>query len=342
MQSFLTTIYYSLWNSQERRLRAFWRLLIQTVLWVLAVVLLRVLAAPILVSISVILPTLDEVAGQALTFGLQLVGVLVSVWLATRFVDRRAISELGLQFDRAWWFDLLFGLALGAILMTIIFTVEISVGWLDVREYFSVTAGEDIPFAIAILSPVIVFLSVGITEEVWTRGYQLRNMSEGFNIGGRFPVAALLLSWVLSSAFFGLLHAGNPNATWISTLYLMLAGLFLGLGLILTGRLGLPIGLHISWNFFQGNVFGFPVSGNDFSSATVIAIDQAGPTLWTGGAFGPEAGLIGIGAILLGCVLTVLWVRLRYGHVALYTPFTVYVPRRSLEVDAYQTDVNRP
>ena len=107
---------------------------------------------------------------------------------------------------------------------------------------------------------------------------------------------------------------------------LMVAGLFLGLGLVLTGRLGLPIGLHISWNFFQGNVFGFPVSGNDYAAATFLAIRQGGPDLWTGGAFGPEAGLIGIGAILLGCGLTVLWVRFSYGRVALYRPYALYAP----------------
>jgi hypothetical protein len=76
--------------------------------------------------------------------------------------------------------------------------------------------------------------------------------------------------------------------------------------------LAIPIGLHITWNFFQGNVFGFPVSGTD-AGATFIAIEQGGDALVTGGAFGPEASLIGIGAMVLGCALTVLWVRLRYG-----------------------------
>ncbi|NJL33875.1 MAG: hypothetical protein HC893_08460 [Chloroflexaceae bacterium] len=83
--------------------------------------------------------------------------------------------------------------------------------------------------------------------------------------------------------------------------------MFLGLGYVLTGQLAISIGLHITWNFFQGTVFGFPVSGQDFTRVGVFSIEQGGPPLWTGGAFGPEAGLMGLLTIALGSALTVGW-----------------------------------
>lgn len=329
---------WPIWNSPERRLRAGWRLLIHLALWMFTPLLLNeALGGTLARLLGSLIPDFVVVpSNRAALSGLTLVATLASTWFAARFLDRRSLRDLGLQMDSAWWRDLAFGLGLGAALMTLVFLAERALGWVTVVKTFSVEPA-DTPFAVGILAPVVVFVVVGISEEILSRGYQTRNMAEGFNFGGRHPRRALVAAWTVSSLLFGMLHVFNPNSTWISTLNLMLAGLFLGLGLVLTGRLGLPIGLHITWNFFQGNVFGFPVSGNDFTSATFIAIRQGGPTLWTGGAFGPEAGLIGVAAILLGSLLIVLWVRGRYGRLALAASYAVYVPRSAQAVDAHSS-----
>ena len=97
--------------------------------------------------------------------------------------------------------------------------------------------------------------------------------------------------------------------------------LLLATAYVLTGRLALPIGVHVTWNLFQGNVFGFPVSGTTFSAetATFFSIQQSGPEFWTGGSFGPEGGLLGLLVIIAGIFLVVGWVRLRYGSIKLHT-----------------------
>jgi membrane protease YdiL (CAAX protease family) len=248
-----------------------------------------------------------------------LMGVLLSVWLAGRFLDRRPFADFGFHLSGGWWLDLFFGMALGALLMTVIFLVELSFGWITVTGTFQ-TLVPGTPFALTMLIPTTLFLCIGVYEELLFRGYQLRNAAEGLNLPVVGPRNAVILAWVLSSAFFGYLHANNPNATLSSTFNVALAGVMLGLGYVLTGELAIPIGLHITWNFFQGSVFGFPVSGLGPVGATFLSTDQGGPELWTGGPFGPEAGLLGPAAMILGGLLIALWVGLRNGKLAIHTP----------------------
>jgi uncharacterized protein len=283
---------------------------------------------PISLALARTVPELASVSDRLTLFAFRLVAVLLSTWLVVHFIDHRPWSDMGLHFDRAGWIDLLFGLFLGSLLMTFVFMVEYAAGWVRVENLFAVDL-QATPFIVALIGPLVVSLVISIIEELLTRGYQLRNLAEGMNMPSLGPGGAIVASWIISSSLFGLLHIFNPNATWLSTLYLMLTGVFFGLGYVLTGRLGLPIGLHFAWNVFQGNVYGFPVSGNIFSGATVIRIEQGGPSLWTGGAFGPEAGLLGIAAILLGCLLTLLWVKVRYKQVAFYLPLARYRPPNS-------------
>lgn len=214
--------------------------------------------------------------------------------------------------------DLAFGLVLGALLMTGIFLVELKAGWITVTGTFKTTE-EGGSFLPSILAPAVIFVSVGIGEEMRSRGYQLRNIAEGLNYPSLGPKGAVVLAWVLSSAFFGFLHLSNPNATLISATNIAFTGLLLGIGYVLTGRLAIPIGLHVTWNFFEGNVFGFRVSGLETVGATFVAIEQSGPPLWTGGAFGPEGGLLDIVAVIVGSSLIWLYVRARSGKVTLET-----------------------
>lgn len=260
----------------------------------------------------------DVIFQQALVAGaiVTLIAVALSMWLAARFIDRRRFADFGFHMNQSWWADLGFGLLLGALLMAAIFLLQWAAGWVTVVGTFQ-TAIPGQPFALALLQPIVLFLCIGIYEEMLARGYLLLNLSEGLNLRSIGPRGAVLLAWLLSSAIFGLGHAINPNATFLSTANLVLAGLLLGLGYVLTGQLALPIGLHITWNLFQGTVFGFPVSGLHLSQATLIAIEQRGPDLLTGGAFGPEGGLLGTAGTLLSAMLLLLWVRRRRGDAAI-------------------------
>jgi membrane protease YdiL (CAAX protease family) len=303
-----------LFVNAEDRLRAGWRLLFQFLLndagiSLLGFVLLSAAALP--GGAGSPPPPYLLYTGAALV-------ATASVWFCGRSLDGRPFSGFGLRLDRAWWSDLGFGLVLGASLMTGIFLLQLAAGWVTVTGSFVTTNGG--AFFPAILAPVVLFVCVGFYEELVSRGYQLTNLAEGLNGVGVGPGDAIVLAWILSSSLFAVLHLYNPNASALGTLNIFLAGMMLGTGYVLTGQLAIPIGLHVTWNLFQGSVFGFPVSGLDFTGATFLATRQAGPALLTGGPFGPEAGLIAPAAMAVGVGLIALRVRRRTGKLGLHIP----------------------
>lgn len=306
-------------NSVQRRIRAAWRLVVLAVLFLL----------PALLTVNT-LPRVLRTAwdGAVLPFlgvinGVLLVALMVVLfWLAARFLDRRPLREYGFHFSPTWWRDLIFGLVLGAALMLAIFLIERAAGWITVRGTFVLQA-HGVSVAGALVLGALSYVCVGIYEEAFARGYLLRNLAEGLNGQPIAPRGALLLAYLLSSVLFGLAHQGGDHATALTTPFLALNGLFLGLGYLLTRELALPIGLHISWNFFQGYVFGFPVSGSGHEAA-VFAIRQGGSTAWTGGAWGPEGGLIGLLALLAGSLAVIAWVRLTRGAVRVQDSLATY------------------
>ncbi len=322
------------WNSVDRRPRALWRLVL--------FVLLLAAAGLAVISLQSNLPWPDQgfatgdagsiaqrrLARELVTVVLGALALVLPTLFAARFFDRRPVSDLGLQFTAAWWRDLCFGLALGGLLMFMVFFVELALGWITIKATF--VTRSPLTFWMALAWPLTLFLMVGIYEELIVRGYLLKNLAEGLSFSPLGRKLAMLLALLISAAVFGPLHAGNPNASAVSTFYLFLAGLMLGLPYLLTDELAIPIGLHITWNFFQGNVFGFPVSGTTANLTTFVAVEQGGPELWTGGAFGPEAGLIGVAAMVVGSMLIVWWVKRTRVTVGFCTSVAEYQPRISV------------
>ena len=329
------------WNRDERRFRMVWRLLGQLLFLILALLPLQLLAglvAGALLGPEGLPPEASGDLGQAQIWLTQnplwmtlasvttTLAMLASVWAAARWLDRRRLADLGLRLNRQWWADLGFGMALGFVLMTLIFVVQLLAGWVTIQDTF--VAPDATSFGIGMALAIIIFVCIGFYEELFSRGYQLTNLAEGFSgLRHRGSTLPVWLATILSAAVFGVLHLMNPNASWMGAINIMVVGvLTLGLGYILTGQLGISIGLHITWNLVQGNVYGFPVSGVDFRSATVFLIEQQGPELWTGGAFGPEAGLLGLLATLLGALLIVWWTRRSYGRAVVREEIATYEP----------------
>ena len=286
-RGFIATVFLS---ADEPRLRAGWRLFLQTLL---------LFVFGIVVSFA---GSLFGGIGSAASIWAQvlnLIAVTGSIYVARRWLDKRSFESLGLKLNQQTLMDILAGIGITFVQMGFIYIVMLGLGWLT----FTGFAWQFDPINVVVTNVVtflVVFIFVGWNEELLSRGYHLQTIASGFN---------LFWGVIISSAVFGLLHLGNPNATWVSAAGIFFAGIYLAYGYIRTKQLWLSIGLHIGWNFFEGVGFGFPVSGLDIYP--LLRINVTGPELWTGGAFGPEAGLIVLPSLLVGGLLIYLYTQKR-------------------------------
>jgi membrane protease YdiL (CAAX protease family) len=275
------------WSPSEKRLRAAWRLLLQSLLMIFLLVVFSAVGAILaLLWGGLNLSTLN--VSSPLAYAISLPAIVISTWFARRVFDRRSFTSLGLELKGAPLRDLAFGIGLTGAMMGLTFVLEIGLGWLKLGGWaWQGSAGAG--WVRQLLAILLAFVIVGFQEELLSRGYQLQNLVDGLNL----PAGV-----VISSIIFSLLHSLNPGAGWFSTLGLFLSGVFLAYGWVRTRQLWLPIGLHIGWNIFEGPVFGFAVSGSH--TFRLIQHTVSGPQWITGGSFGPEAGAILLPALALG------------------------------------------
>lgn len=218
------------------------------------------------------------------------IAMIVAYRLLVRWIERRRGTELGRA--GALTFTLL-GIAGGAALFAVVFAMLL---WQGVAKFFGFAGVDGLPHAIAIA------LAASVGEEIVFRGALFRILEDGFG-----TLAAL----VVSAALFGLIHAVNHGATIVSTAAIALeAGVFLAAAYAATRTLWFPIGLHFGWNFVEGGLFGEAVSGGRYHGLFKTAL--AGPTMFTGGDFGPEASVVAV-AVSLAASLTLLGIAVARG-----------------------------
>jgi uncharacterized protein len=215
--------------------------------------------------------TIAELAGLG--------GTLLTVWIFRKFIDRKSMLSLGFEF-KPYLNDLFAGMGWGIILISIGFLALWISGMLTIQSV------EFNPFRIFFY--IIFFVIVALNEEILVRGYMLTNLMDSMN---------KYLALVLSALLFSVMHLFNPSVSLISTINIFLAGILLGIYFIHKGNLWFPIGMHFTWNFFQGPVFGFEVSG--MRTYDIINHDIAGHKLITGGEFGYEGSLIATVAMIV-------------------------------------------
>lgn len=219
---------------------------------------------------------------------LMLPSLLALYMLLTRLLERRPLGSVGLAFYGRWKNELGLGLLSGAAMILAVGCLE----WLLGVARFSLSAQPPGRVALAGVFLLLLLAVAAADEELLFRGYPFQRLVDS---GG--PLAAVAAVSVL----FGLAHLRNPSHNWISTVNTILAGVLLAVCYLRTRALWLPIGLHFTWNYFQGFVLGLPVSGWAMPEP-ILAARIHGPAWLTGGAYGPEGSILSLGIILAATV----------------------------------------
>lgn len=201
------------------------------------------------------------------------------VFFRVKVIEKRSFSSIGFNKNN-WLKKYSLGFLIGLAMMSIIVLILFPFGYITVEK------NPIQPVGVSAIASVLVILFgwiiQGATEEIVTRGWLLNVLSTKYNIG---------VGLLISSTLFGLMHLTNPNVNYIAVINIILVGLFYGLYVIKTNDLWAVCGMHSAWNFAQGNIFGFKVSGLDVSVGSLIDLNLVGSDFITGGIFGPEAGI---------------------------------------------------
>lgn len=241
-----------------------------------------------LLDIYLIENALSEIQHSALLKFLSRMITPLSMIIATFFVlkviDKRKLYQVGITPLRTNYKDLLFGLVLGTSSITIIFFVLLSTG--NISLDLPLTSPH---LSSNILTGLLWLILVGFGEELFGRGYCMTAL---------YQTGDIRVAFIISSAIFSLLHGMNPNISLIPLLNIFSIGLLFAYMFFKTGNLWMPIGYHIAWNYFQGIVFGFPVSG--LSIRGIYSTNILYNNILTGGLFGPEGGIITTMVIIVG------------------------------------------
>jgi membrane protease YdiL (CAAX protease family) len=281
--------------------RSYRRIALRALLfWALTLVFLILFAAPMRLFRHALreagspVDSLHEVAVDSPILIPIALAEIAAVLLATRIFKRRdglTWADVGLGRGRVLA-DLFLGTAIGTVEFALVPLLGLAPGWVALAPGGGAPDLSAGVVAAALLSfGVVLFALVPAAafEEIADRGYVFTILA------ARHRVAAVLVT----ALAFTLMHAGNTGFNAVAFAHVFLAGVALAVGRIRSGALWLPIGWHFGWNVAQGWVFGAAVSGMHPAPSALLTLQLDGPPLMTGGEFGPESGLLAVGASLL-------------------------------------------
>lgn len=213
-------------------------------------------------------------------------------YFCARLIEGLPWRSLGLSFHTRWFQHLLVGTGIGVASLALATAIATVGGGLR----FAISGVELFPLvARTLVLSGVVFVVAALAEEALFRGYPLQTLT-------RAQLA--VLGVLLTSVPFAAIHLQNPNVakgfTFINT---ALAGVWLAVAYLRTRSLWFPLGVHWSWNWALGSLFGLPVSGiTRLAPNPLLQATDLGPAWLTGGSYGIEGGLACTVALVISTI----------------------------------------
>lgn len=293
-----------MFKNKEGKVRSGWKLAAVTGAFFVATMIVVMIISLVVAGVVVAQGEFDIQSMRYTERGLQMMAsaeliglfaqeivMILTVIIAWRVIMKRPLNNMGLTSFKKGFKELLVGLILGIVSMSIVFAIIIATNNGIVESWRLRFSPDTIIY-------LVLFILVGFAEEIYSRGFTMATLRQT----RRIPII-----FIVSSIIFALLHGTNTGISLIALLNLILIGLLFSYMYYKSGNIWMPIGYHITWNYFQGNVFGFPVSGT--KTQGLITTTYENRNIFNGGKFGPEGGIIVTGIILLGFLFAVWFYR---------------------------------
>lgn len=207
---------------------------------------------------------------------------LIALIVSAKFIEKVPVKDIGLNF-KFFLKDSLFGIISGFLLITSCVLIFAILGWYKIISINS--------FNIKILTTAILttYLNAAF-QEIVSRGIVFRKVEQ---------LSGTLVALSIDILLFGIIHLANTGTSLYQALSIGILGSLYTLSYVFSRNLWLPISIHFAWNFFQGYLWGFSVSGGLPKAESIFTQSTTGLNLFTGGTFGPEAGLIALSLTLI-------------------------------------------
>ena len=202
--------------------------------------------------------------------------IILSCIVIWKIFEKKKVSGMGLTNLKEGYKEFISGLLFGTIAISVVAIILLLMG--NVRLVNSLSKPQ---LSVALLEGLILFIFVGFGEEILGRAYIMSVLKQTRN------------KWfvlIISSVIFAILHLGNNGISILAFINLFLVGLLFGYMFMKSKNIWMSIGYHITWNYFQGYIWGFQVSG--ITTSGLYKIENINNNIINGGLFGPEGGLI--------------------------------------------------